>query len=451
MKSSLYSLVNNGFLFKAKKVIVTYATMIRPTNTDTSVPYIQLFGLVSNDDPPIELSSARYLCHSSDTDYPYRSITMDIDPEKEITSVFFVISNDDNDHNTNTLITRVEIVMEEGLFPVGISLCFPVATDATNITSTSFSANWSAVTGATGYRLDVSDDIDFETFVTGFENLDVSNVVTYSVTGLTANTCYFYRVRAYNTNVISLSSNTIHVPKLEGIYSGEYGLAFSTDKDVSLLGNGMIFDTACYARTYNNIASLPTTFTLAFKYNCNGNVRGSSEVASLIQHLIGGTYEFRLQTFNGAQGRLYLYMVESGVNLINSAVNGFTNSGSSFQDVCIVYDSTQAVAADRIKIYFDKIEASEFLTVPTYPTLNATYDMSTKPYLEIGKYGAVTMQPGATIKDFILCTDAWDATDLTNYNNDAITSIDNKIVWMPLDDTPAYDAPDHYLLLNKPD
>jgi len=82
----------------------------------------------------------------------------------------------------------------------------PAAGAATNIRANSFSANWSAATGATKYFLDVSTSNTFSSFVAGFENKDVGNVVTYSITGLNNTTTYYYRVRAYNSGGISVSS-----------------------------------------------------------------------------------------------------------------------------------------------------------------------------------------------------------------------------------------------------
>ena len=92
-----------------------------------------------------------------------------------------------------------------------IQLPAPVATAATKVDeATSFSANWNAVAGATAYYLDVSTDINFGSFVTSYNNLNVGNVTTYSVNNnITVNTTYYYRVRAYNANGTSGDSNTI--------------------------------------------------------------------------------------------------------------------------------------------------------------------------------------------------------------------------------------------------
>ena len=98
-----------------------------------------------------------------------------------------------------------------------IQLPAPVATAATNVQTTSFSANWGAVAGATGYRLDVATDSGFTAFVTGYNNLNVGNVTTYSVnSNITDNTTYYYRLRAYNGSANSASSNTISVIHVSG-------------------------------------------------------------------------------------------------------------------------------------------------------------------------------------------------------------------------------------------
>jgi phosphodiesterase/alkaline phosphatase D-like protein len=83
--------------------------------------------------------------------------------------------------------------------------------NATSVTANSFMANWSSVSGATGYQLDVASDSLFTNYVSGYVNRDVGNVTNWNVTGLAANTFYYYRVRAYNGNGASPSSNVARV------------------------------------------------------------------------------------------------------------------------------------------------------------------------------------------------------------------------------------------------
>jgi uncharacterized protein DUF4038/collagenase-like protein with putative collagen-binding domain/fibronectin type III domain protein len=87
----------------------------------------------------------------------------------------------------------------------------PRALKGTNVTASSFTARWNGVSGAIGYRLDVSTSSSFGSYVPGYQNLDVGNSTSQSVTGLSANTKYYYRLRAYNGNRTSPNSNVITV------------------------------------------------------------------------------------------------------------------------------------------------------------------------------------------------------------------------------------------------
>lgn len=86
----------------------------------------------------------------------------------------------------------------------------PVAAAGASILATSFLASWSEAPGWLSYKLDVATDVNFTTFVTGFENLTVT-AISKSVTGLTTGTQYWYRVRAINAFGTSVNSNVITV------------------------------------------------------------------------------------------------------------------------------------------------------------------------------------------------------------------------------------------------
>jgi phosphodiesterase/alkaline phosphatase D-like protein len=87
----------------------------------------------------------------------------------------------------------------------------PNAQNATNVTSSSFTARWNSVSGAIDYRLDVSTSNTFTTYVPGYQDLHVGNTTSYPVTGLSARTTYYYRVRANNGCATSPNSHVQNV------------------------------------------------------------------------------------------------------------------------------------------------------------------------------------------------------------------------------------------------
>ncbi len=89
---------------------------------------------------------------------------------------------------------------------VSPTLCFP----ADEITSSSFKAHWMTVPNAVSYRIDVSDNSDFSTFLTAYEDLN-TGTDTFLIVN-TANTgTYYYRVRVNYDSETSINSNTIEV------------------------------------------------------------------------------------------------------------------------------------------------------------------------------------------------------------------------------------------------
>jgi hypothetical protein len=89
----------------------------------------------------------------------------------------------------------------------------PVATAAAVLSCNSFTANWTAVDGANAYYLDVSTNVGFTAILPSYSNLNVGNVTSLAVTGLTSGTTYYYRVRSANAacGMMATSSNIISI------------------------------------------------------------------------------------------------------------------------------------------------------------------------------------------------------------------------------------------------
>ncbi|MBX2896894.1 MAG: T9SS type A sorting domain-containing protein [Cyclobacteriaceae bacterium] len=88
------------------------------------------------------------------------------------------------------------------------NLAAPVATAATNVTTTGFVANWNAVAGATSYEVNASGD-DFVNFSTATTTNTFANAIN-----MPANTTVKYRVRAIGATCTSAYSNIISVTTL---------------------------------------------------------------------------------------------------------------------------------------------------------------------------------------------------------------------------------------------
>ena len=108
--------------------------------------------------------------------------------------------------------------------------CFQstVAGAANPVGGNGFTANWSAVSGATGYAIDVATDIGFTTILPGYNNLVLpTGTLLLAVNGLLPATTYYYRVRALGPGCIA-NSATITVTTSCGYYTIPYLQNFDT-------------------------------------------------------------------------------------------------------------------------------------------------------------------------------------------------------------------------------
>jgi len=114
--------------------------------------------------------------------------------------------------STQNGVTMGRIIVGDSTADVLPAPSAPTVSAATGISASGFTANWVAASGATKYYLDVATDSGFTTYVSGFQNLDVSTAVSKSVTGtFTAGQSIYYRVRSSNSNGTSGNSTTQEV------------------------------------------------------------------------------------------------------------------------------------------------------------------------------------------------------------------------------------------------
>ena len=125
--------------------------------------------------------------------------------------------------------------------------CSPatVALGANPINGNDFTANWTLVPTATDYRIDVSTNNTFTAIVPGYNDLSVGNVTSFTVTGLSSVTTYYYRVRAIGGGC-PINSNTITVLTT----CGSYNIPYTQNFDAASVGIGTV--PTCFTRNDTN-------------------------------------------------------------------------------------------------------------------------------------------------------------------------------------------------------
>jgi endonuclease I len=118
-------------------------------------------------------------------------------------------------YNRNPFIDHPEYVsyIWEGQTPN--ELIAPVANEANNIDSSSFTANWSSVSEATGYKLFVSEDVGFTSYISQYGPKLLTDT-SETVTELIPETDYYYKLKACDADSESAFSNMISLTTLEG-------------------------------------------------------------------------------------------------------------------------------------------------------------------------------------------------------------------------------------------
>ncbi|MFT3681078.1 MAG: MBG domain-containing protein [Ferruginibacter sp.] len=212
-------------------------------------------------------------------------------------------------------------------------------TDATHSTSSYFGV-YTAFTNASATRRVYIDNIALGTgtFVSGYNNLSVGGT-TQNVSGLTANTTYYYRVRGEDANTTTANSNVVTVVTTSPsilpatntftAFTTTYGTA-SADQTVSVTGSGLSADITATAATNFEVSNggaygPTTTFTQS-----GGSASGTLHVRLKSDAPVSGSYNgITAVTLTSTGATTRTYTTAATGNAISAAVLTVTADNKS--------------------------------------------------------------------------------------------------------------------------
>ncbi|MEJ1239602.1 DUF6695 family protein [Chryseolinea sp. T2] len=224
----------------------------------------------------------------------------------------------------------------------------PLTTNPSSVAATSFVANWIAANGAASYRLEVSTDINFGSFVTGYSNFSVTTN-SASVTSLASGMTYYYRVRSVNssgTSSYSAVKAALLVPPVPTP-------AVATNIGPTSFNANWI--PSSFATSYRLDVSTVSTFT-SFVTGYNGLVVNGSSSQNVSGLQTGKTYYYRVRAVNGAG---------SSVSSTNTTVSTLLNPPVATKATAITSTSFVAnwnAATNATSYRVDVSSNSEFTT-----------------------------------------------------------------------------------------
>lgn len=299
---------NEGTACTVAAHLITDIIRSLPSFPEHNYPFNHVYSEVTNQEIRSNGIFAAYTYdekHSQYLMYPYDYFALDIQTNFAICMEGTGVYDSDCDADYNTLNA-------------------PVATAGSSATISTFTASWEAVDGATGYIIDVATDSGFTSFVVGFINEDVGNVLTYSITGLTQNTAYYYRVRAYNDVTTSDSSNTILITTPSTWFLPSLNELKAMNDNLYLHGVGGFAADAYWSSSEFGAADA-YAYLFNFDMSASGNKSTSMRVrACRLLTDVAGTYSLRDA---GPSGGLIFYV--NGTTFYEASPTDLANSAWS--------------------------------------------------------------------------------------------------------------------------
>ncbi len=337
----------------------------------------------------------------------------------------------------------------------------PANNSASNITATGFKANWNSSSEATGYYLDVSTSSSFSSYISGFENKDVGNSLSFSISGLATGTIYYYQVRSYNSagtstnssaeNLITIpgsptatDATTIQIGSFQANWNSEMGTTdYKLDVATDISFSNILTN-------YNNLeVGDITTYTVDSNINAGAeyfyrvkatNSSGTSAYSNIISlttipapPLIINANQITQTSFkanwSSSSGATGYYLDVSTNSSFSSYQTGYENKnvGSNLSEL-VTGLSTGTIYYYRVRSYTStgtsaNSTSSNLITIPDSPTAtNAT----TK---QMGSFIANwSSEVGATGYKLDVATDTSFSNMISGYNNLDVGDVSNYAV-----------------------
>ena len=268
----------------------------------------------------------------------------------------------------------------------------PVALAGTAATCTQITANWQSVAGATYYTLDLSTDINFGSFVGTYNGLNVGNVLTTNITGLSNATTYYYRVRAFNGGCLSAYSNTItYKPAVSpgnvvlqaatNIFCTAFKANWTAEVnavsyllDVSLVSNFASFVTGYNALDIGNVTTYTVTgltvgttyyYRLRSKNGCGTSATGTATVQNITTTTLPSTPTI------SPSGSVTICQNGNVTLTSSSASNNVWSTGATTQSIVVTTAGSYTVKVVNPGSCESGVSAATTVAVASLPTATA--------------------------------------------------------------------------------
>jgi len=295
--------INGGYPFADRPLGMSFYAKYQPATADTAFMLAYLTKYNSSTNSSDTIGASMYLFTETLADYTKILLPFAYQSEDmpDTINIIFISTNPENMKVGSTLwVDSLYMKYDFDAYPT-----FTFA--ATNVTDTSFVANWFPLPGAVNYSLDVATDTNFVQIIPEYNDLIVSS---YSQTvnipdAYQDEENYFYRVRVNYTNTTSINSNVTAV-KLS------YPTVCLTATEVTSTSFRAHWLPRENAQSYNFQLAGDMMFTNLVSGYENLNVLDTTtvvsglEVDSLYYYRVQTVYSFGLSPFSNVMSQLTL-------------------------------------------------------------------------------------------------------------------------------------------------